>query len=383
MLWMMLMLGAMFLGVTLLSSHFGVIYVPSFETGAVSETLLSKLTKAIYGDPTAGFSKYVYFATMGFTFLILVVAANSAFMGFPRLTAIMARNRYLPKQLDNQGDRLVFSNGIIALTVVSCFLVWLLNANTDLLLPLYAVGVFTGFTLSQAGMVVHWLKLKGLEEKWRTKAIISGIGAATAAIVWLDIAANKFKPQHSFGGVWIILLAVPAMVYAFLKIHRHYVGIKTLLDKSRAELIVPHKNRVIVLVSRIHHGTLEALRYAKAIADDGRCEALSIDFPDEHGQPSEHRKALEAQWHRYCDDIPLRFIENHYRQIVEPVIGELTKMRRAEPDTIFTIVLPEFVTSSLLGNFLHNQTALRLKTMLLPQHNTVVVSVPFKLESDE
>jgi amino acid transporter len=380
MLLMMIMLATMFLGITLLSSHFNVVYQHSGDAATISETLLSKLTKAVYGDVSTGISKYIYLATMGFTFLILVVAANSAFVGFPRLAAIMARNRYLPKQLDNQGDRLVFSNGIIALSVASCLLVWLLKANTDLLLPLYAVGVFTGFTLSQTGMVAHWMKQKGWDEHWRSKAMINGLGAIAAAIVWLDIVVNKFKTPHGHGGVWIILLAVPALVYVFLKVHKHYVRIKSLLDKSRAEVIVPHKNRVIVLVSRIHHGTLEALRYAKAIADDGRAEALSIDFPDEHGRPSEHRRALESEWHKYCGNMPLRFIENHYRQIVEPVIGELERMRQAEPDTIFTFVLPEFVTLTFMGNFLHNQTALRLKTMLLPQQNTVVVSVPFRIQ---
>jgi hypothetical protein len=380
MFWMIVLLGIMFMGVTLLADHFHIFYAHSGNPAVISETLLSKLAKAVYGDVSAGFSKFIYVTTMGFTFLILIVAANSSYVGFPMLSAIMGRNRYLPNQLANQGDRLVFSNGIMLLTIASCFLVWLFNANTDLLLPLYAVGVFTGFTISQTGMVVHWRKRKGSGEKWLLKAFISGIGALTTAIVLLDIVILKFKMENGFGGVWIVLLSVTILVYAFLRIHRHYIRINALLAISRAETPMLRKNRVVVLVSRIHHGTLEAIRYAKAIAEGGQIEALCIDCLDEFGRPSPTRQALEADWPHYSKGIPLRIIEDNYRQIVAPIINELNKMREIEPNMTYTFVLPEFVTHSLLGNILHNQTAFRLKAALLPIPNTVVVSVPYQIE---
>jgi len=379
MFWMIAMLGVMFIGITLLADHFHIIYAHSGNPAVISETLLSRLAKAIYGDVSMGFTRFIYVTTMGFTFMILIVAANSSYVGFPVLSAIMGHNRYLPNQLANLGDRLVFSNGIMLLTIASCSLVWLLNANTDLLLPLYAVGVFTGFTISQAGMVVHWWKQKKSGEKWLSKAIINGIGATTTAIVWLDIVSLKFKVENRFVGVWMVLLTILILVYCFIRIHRHYVRVNALLAISRTEAPAIRKNRVIVLVSRIHQGTLEAILYAKVIAEGGKVEALCIDCLDEFERPSPARQALEADWPNYSGGIPLRIIENKYRQIVEPIIDELKKMREIEPNLTYTFVLPEFVTDSLLGNILHNQTALRLKAVLRPIPNTVVVSVPYKI----
>ncbi len=379
MIWMVILLGTMFMGITLLASKFGVVYAHSTDPTVVAETLLSKLAKAIYGDVTHGLPKLIYYLTQGFTFLILVVAANTAYADFPRLAALMGRDNYLPKQLASQGDRLVFSNGIIFLTVISCFLVWLLNANTDLLLPLYAVGVFTGFTLSQAGMVMHWWHLRKREKHWHSKALVNGLGTATTAIVWADIVFNKFKMEGGYGGVWIILALIPAMVYAFLKVHRHYIRVRSLLAASRTEVIYPRKNRVIVLVSRIHRGTLEALRYAKTIGEWGQVEALSIDFPDAHGERSQERDRLESDWPHYSEGIPLRFIESPYRKIVEPIVAEIDRMRECEPELTYTVVLPEFVTEHWWGNFLHNQTAFRLKTVLLTRPKVVVISIPFHL----
>jgi amino acid transporter len=377
MVWMIILLGVMFLGITLLASKFGVTYSHSTDAAQVAETLLSKLAKAIYGDVTHGLPRLMYFLTQGFTFAILVVAANTAYADFPRLAALMGRDNYLPKQFASQGDRLVFSNGIIILTLVSCFLVWLLHANTDLLLPLYALGVFTGFTLSQTGMVMHWIKLKKEEPRWLAKAVINAVGAATAGIVMLDIAITKFT--H---GAWVIVALIPVMVIVFQRIHRHYIRVRSRLAASRTEHIYARKNRVVVLVSRIHRGTLEAIRYAKAIAERGQVEAITVDFPDAYGKPSAERARLEADWHRYCEGIPLRVLESSFRKIVEPVEHELDRMRAAEPEFTFTVVLPEFVSANWWGNLLHNQTALRLKATLLSKPKTVVVSIPYHLDTD-
>jgi len=380
MIWMVVLLGIMFLGITLLSSHFGVVYAHSADPTIVPETLLSKLTKAIYGDVATGLPKLMYLLTQGFTFAVLVVAANTAYADFPRLAALMGRDNYMPKQLASQGDRLVFSNGIIILTLVSCLLVWVLHASTDLLLPLYAMGVFTGFTLSQAGMVVHWWHLRKEEKTWQMKALINGVGTVATAVVWIDIVINKFKMEGGYGGVWIILVIIPVLVYFFLEIHRHYIRVRSLLAASRTEELYPRKNRVVVLVSRIHRGTLEALRYAKSIAERGQVEALSVDFPDDHGRPSSEWERLESDWHRYCEGIPLRVLMSPYRKTVEPILDEVDRMRAAEPEITITVIVPEFVTDNWWGHLLHNQTALRLKAYLYTRPKIVVISIPYHLD---
>jgi amino acid transporter len=377
MIWMVVLLGTMFLGITLLSHHFDVIYHHSADPTHVAETLLSKLAKAVYGDVSQGLPKLIYYTTQGFTFAILVVAANTAYADFPRLAALQAGDGFLPKQFSSQGDRLVFSNGIIILTVVSCTLVWLLNANTDLLLPLYALGVFIGFTLSQAGMVMHWSKLKDEDPKWRIKAIVNGVGAMASGIVMLDIAITKFS--H---GAWIVVVLIPGMVFVFFKIHRHYIRVRSILASSRTEEIYHRKQRVVVLVSRIHRGVLEALRYAKAIGARGEVEAIMVDFPDAHGKPSQEVGKLQADWYRYSEGVPLRVIVSPFRKIVEPVVGEIDRMLRSEPEYTITVVLPEFVPANWWENFLHNQTALRLKTILLRKQHVVVISIPYHLDPD-
>nr|WP_320132996.1 APC family permease [uncultured Holophaga sp.] len=374
--YMIIILGCTFLGITILAHKFGVTYIHSEDASQVAETLLSKLIKAIYGAPVAGLPKLLYYLTQGFTFAILVVAANTAYADFPRLSAIMAADGYMPKQLASRGDRLVFSNGIIFLTLISCVLVWVCHANTDLLLPLYGFGVFLGFTLSQAGMVVHWSRHRHLEKNWRFKAVINFLGATAAGAVMLDIGLAKF-----IHGTWIVVLLIPALVWLYIRIHRHYVSVRSRLAASRTEEIYARPNRVVIFVSKIHRGTVEALRYAKSIAGNREVEALTVDFPDDHGRPSPERGKLEADWHKYCEGIPLRVLNSPFRKVVEPIIDELERMAQAEPECTTTIILPEFVPDRWWGNLLHNQTAWRLKAMLLARPRTVVISIPYHLDS--
>lgn len=375
MIWMVLLLGVMFLGITLLSNKLGVVYQHSVDPTVVPETLLSKLAKAVYGDVTHGLPKVMYYLTQTFTFAILVVAANTAYADFPRLAAIMGRDNYLPRQFASQGDRLVFSNGILILTTVSAFLVFILHANTDLLLPLYALGVFTGFTISQAGMVMHWIRLRGRQAHWLPKALTNGLGMVAAGVVMVDIALTKF-----IHGAWLVVILIPMMVWLFLKIHRHYIRVKSILAASRVEFLPHRRNRVVVLVSGIHSGVVQALNYAKVIAEHGEVEALTVDFPDEHGRESTALQKLRSDWPNYCEGIPLRAVESPYRKVVEPITDELDRMRRVEPEYTITVILPEFVTGHWWANLLHNQTAWRIKGALLLKPKTVVISIPYHLE---
>jgi amino acid transporter len=366
--WMVAILGTMFLGITYLANHFGLTYHPD-----ASETLLSQLTRVILGGAEHGFPRLVYLTTTGFTMAILALAANTAYADFPRLAALQAKDGFLPRQFTSQGDRLVFSNGILILSMAAGFLVLIFGAKEDHLLPLYAVGVFLGFTLSQTGMVLRWFRLKG--SHWHVKALVNGIGALTALIVMLVIAVTRFT--H---GAWIVLVLVPSMVMIFFNIHRHYIRVKSILAGSRADFISPRKNRVVVLVSGIHSGVVQSLNYAKVIAEHGEVEAITVDFPDEQGRDSASLEKLRSDWPRYCEGIPLRALRSPYRKIVEPIVDELDRMRRAEPEYTITVILPEFVTGHWWANLLHNQTAWRIKTTLLMKPKTVVISIPYHLE---
>jgi hypothetical protein len=249
------------------------------------------------------------------------------------------------------------------------------HAISDVLLPLSALGVFLGFTISQTGMVMHWRKLRG--KHWQVKAVVNGVGATASAIVMLDIAITKFM-----GGAWIVIALIPIMVITFFNIHRHYIRVRSILASSRTEEIYNRKQRVVVLVSRIHRGVLEALRYAKAIGARGEVEAIMVDFPDGYGKPSVEVEKLQADWYRYSEGVPLRIIESPFRKVVEPVVDEIDRILRVEPEYTITVVVPEFVPKHWWENFLHNQTALRLKTSLLGKPHVVVISIPYHLDPD-
>ncbi len=366
--WMVVLLGTMFLGITYLTNHYGLTYQPDSP-----ETLLSQLTRIILGGAEHGLPKFIYLTSTGFTMAILALAANTAYADFPRLAALHARDGFLPRQFTSQGDRLVFSNGIFILSLAAGFLVLLFGAKEDHLLPLYAVGVFLGFTISQTGMVVRWFRLKG--KAWRLKAVVNGLGAVTTLIVMLVIAVTRFT--H---GAWIVIVLVPVLVFTFFTIHRHYIRIKSLLAASRVDYFGPRRNRVVVLVSGIHAGVVQALNYAKVIAEHGEVEALTIDFPDEHGRDSAALEKLRADWPRYCEGIPLRSLRSPFRKVVEPIVQELDRMRMVEPEYTLTVILPEFVTGHWMENVLHNQTAWRLKGTLLRKPKIIVISVPYHVE---
>lgn len=371
MVWMVVLLGTMFLGITLLAQRYGVTYQHSADPSVVAETLLSKLNKAILGDVSHGFAKLAYYMIQGLTFAILVVAANTAFVGFPRLAALQARDGFLPRQFASQGDRLVFSNGILILFFFSGLLVWLFHANTDMLLPLYAAGVFIGFTLSQTGMVAHWRKVRG--PNWRTKAAVNGLGAVTAFIVLLDIAVTKF-----IHGAWIVILLVPVLVVIHFSIRRHYVGVKSRLAASRTDAFLPAKHHALVLVNGIHRGVVQSLIYARLIAGN-RVEALTVDLGSDGTRESPAMDKLRADWTIYGLGVPLRCLPSPYRQIVEPILEAVDRIQAAEPELAITVILPEFIAPRWWQQFLHNQSAFRIKAALLGKPGVIVTSVPMHL----
>jgi len=373
MIWMVILLGAMFLGITLLANHFNVVYHHSTDAAVVNETLLSKLCKAVYGDTTHGLAKFTYLVTQGFTFAILVVAANTSYADFPRLAALHARDGFLPKQFTIQGDRLVFSNGIMILSVLSGLLVVMFHANTDILLPLYALGVFLGFTISQAGMVLHWRKKRG--KFWRAKAVVNGVGATASAIVMLDIAVTKFM-----AGAWIVIVLVPTLVFIFFRIHRHYIGLKAKLAASRADAALSHEHHAIVLVSSLHKGVVHALRYAQMISG-GRAEALTVDQDSSSECESPAMERMRSDWKHYGLGVPLRTVFSPYRRIVEPIMEDIARFQLLHPHVSLTVILPEYVPSQWWQRFLHNQMSLRIKAMLMMRPGVIVTTVRMHVPS--
>jgi len=373
MVWMVVLLGTMFLGITLLSHHYGVTYQHSLDPTLVQETLLSRLTRQILG--TAGVlglpARVYYYIIQGFTFAILVVAANTAYADFPRLAALQAKDGFLPQQFTSMGDRLVFSNGIMILSALSGTLVFLFHANTDVLLPLYALGVFLGFTLSQTGMVLHWGKKRG--RHWQAKAVVNGVGAAASAVVMLDIAVTKFA-----GGAWIVIALLPVLVMIFFNIHRHYIKVKSTLAASRTDAFLPSKHHAMVLVSSLHAGVVQALAYARLISGQ-RVEALTVDLGSDGFHESPAIQKLRADWAYYGMGVPLRSVPSPYRRIVEPILAEVDRFRLAEPEVCLTVILPEFVTPKWWQRVLHNQMAFRIKAQLMQKPGVIVTSVRMHL----
>jgi len=366
---MVILLGTMFLGITLLAHHFGIVYRHNPDPTIVQETLLSHLTRTILGHHGVLSlpARVYYYVIQGFTFAILVVAANTAYADFPRLAALHAKDGFLPNQFTSMGDRLVFSNGILILSALSGLLVVLFHANTDILLPLYALGVFLGFTISQTGMVVHWRRKRG--RHWKTKSVVNGIGAAASFIVMLDIAVTKFA-----GGAWIVIALVPILVTTFFNIHRHYIRVKSTLAASRTDAFLPSKHHAMVLVSGLHAGTVQALSYARLISGN-RVEALTVDLGSDGFNESPAIQKLRSDWQYYGMGIPLRSVPSPYRRVVEPILEEVARFRLAEPEVCLTMILPEFVPSKWWQRILHNQMAFRIKAALMLQRGVIVTSV--------
>ena len=405
--WMALLLTVMFLGTSVLAYLYGV-------HPHTSETVISQFARTIFTGPLAWFYYVVQIATA----LILVLAANTSFADFPRLGSLLARDRFLPRQFATRGDKLVFSNGIVMLAIFSSILVIAFAGDTSRLIPLYAVGVFLSFTLSQSGMVRHWLKVREQSPKkrarerkrreedihytqstvdsetlpdaeleasdqreptfvsdevtdsshWKKSIVVNAVGAVATFIVLCVFIATKF-----IHGAWIVVVVIPLLVFMFRAIHKHYVGVAKELSTEGLSELRPIKHTVIVPISGIHRGVVGALQYAKSIAPE-HVQAVYVDFDEEA------TIKLREKWERWGAGVALVVLPSPYRELTRPLLRYIARLERKGENDIVTVVLPEFVPAKWWQHLLHNQSSLMLKGALLFKKGVIVTSVPYHLE---
>jgi amino acid transporter len=369
--WMAAILGSLFLGISFLTRHVGA--VPSEY-----ETVISQLARTSFGG-----KGILYLCTIAATSVILIMACNTSFAGFPRLSAMMAEDGFLPRQFAYRGSRLVYSRGIIALALIASLLIIGFDASVTGLIPLYAIGVFLAFTLSQAGMARRWWKVgrlaPGVEVKergstlkfeagWKSKMIINSLGAVATAVVVVVFSATKF-----FEGAWIVLVLIPAGVVLLNAIHRHYESLSHSLSLDRFGEPPPEpRHRVILPISSVHQGTLAALRYSQVLSDDVTAIHVSID-------PEEAEK-VRKQWEIWGKGVRLVILESPYRLFLEPLLQYIDSIaRQRQPNETITIVVPQFVPKHWIHNFLHTQTAMMLRLVLLYKRGVVITDVPYRV----
>ena len=353
-LWMAAILGTCFLGVSILASHLKPYRGESDGNG------LGLMAQYLYDG-----KGFMFWATMIGTFSILILAANTAYADFPRLSSIIARDGFLPRQFANRGDRLVFSNGVIFLAAVASILIVVFKGDISALIPLYAFGVFTGFTLSQSGMVMHHIKLK--EPRWKISLVINAVGAVTTGLIAGIVVVSKFTE-----GAWIPAALIPIMVTIFFTIGKHYKRVKKALVVPEGYKARRRTHFVVVLVGKVNRGVLDAIGYARSLNPE-RILALSVV------QDPEEERLLHEQWHEYDIPIGLHTVSSPYRELTRPVLSFLDEIDQESDDDIITVVIPESVTK-VTAQWLHNQSALALKARLLYRPGTVVVSVPVHID---
>jgi amino acid transporter len=398
--WMALLLTIMFLGTSVLAYLYGV-------HPHTSETVISQFARIMFTGPMAWFYYVVQIATA----LILVLAANTSFADFPRLGSLLARDRFLPRQFATRGDKLVFSNGIVILAIFASVLVIAFGGDTSRLIPLYAVGVFLSFTLSQSGMVRHWLKVRAQSPKkkpagkpedeihytqstleaspeenggsdqaettlvaeeepahWKKSIVINAIGAVATFVVLCVFIATKF-----IHGAWIVVVVVPLLVYMFRAIHKHYVGVALQLSTEGLGEVTPIRHTVIVPISGIHRGVVSALQYAKSIAPN-HVQAVYVDFDEEA------TVKLREKWERWGAGVQLVVLPSPYRELTRPLLRYISRLERKNGNDVVTVLLPEFVPAKWWQHLLHNQSSLMLKGALLFKEGVIVISVPYHLK---
>ena len=352
-------LGFMFVGITYLANIYHI--VPG-----EGQTVVSLLGRAILGTGP------VYYFLQVVTLLVLMLAANTSYADFPRLCYFLARDGFLPRQLSLLGDRLVYSNGIILLSTCAGILAIIFKGQVNAIIPLYAVGVFTSFTLSQAGMVRHWFQ--GQTRNWRASAIMNALGAFATLIVLLVIISTKFLL-----GAWLVVVAIPLVVTLFAVIHQHYqyvaqrLSIQELAPRSYISVPKPEiiTHPAVVVVGQLNRGTVEALDYARTIADE--IVAVHVDIG------STDRQKLQEKWQNLESDIPLEIIDSPYRSVIEPIVDFIGQFQESHPGVFTTIIIPVFVPRNWWDSILHNQTTLFLKTALRAKKSRIVTTVRYYL----
>jgi amino acid transporter len=339
-----------------------------FPPGGVQRTALSQLGLATFGETVP------FFLLQAFTAAILILAANTAFNGFPVLSSLLGRDGYLPHQLSHRGDRLAFSNGIVLLAAVAALLIVAFDADVTRLIHLYILGVFLSFTLSQSGMVRHWARVLASERPdarrrraIRRKQAINALGAAVTGLVFVIVLVTKFA-----GGAWIVVLAAPVLFVAMKAVARHYASLAVELAPPAAGVAVPARVHGVVLVANLLAPTLRALAFAQA-ASPATLRAVKVS---EAGRDD----ALAAEWQQRGIPIPLVVLESPYRETVRPIVRYVRRLRREHPGDIVKVTIPEYVVAHWWEHLLHNQTALRLKARLLYEPSVTVTSVPWLLD---
>lgn len=372
--WMACILGTLFLGITYLT---GVVHaVPSEE-----ETVISQLARTIF-DGQGVF----YLITIAATTVILVMAMNTAFADFPRLSALLAYDGYLPRQLAFRGSRLVFSNGIVALSMIASILVIIFQASVTALIPLYAIGVFLSFTLSQGGMALRWWKSGRLapgeerhergstlhyDRQWQIKMIINGLGALCTVVVMFVFAITKFRD-----GAWVVLILIPLIVLLFVRIHHHYRDLARRLSLERFNAPSrPGRHRVILPISGVHRGTLAALRYARSLSKDVTAVHVSID--------PEATEALRRKWEIWGEGVRLVIQDSPYRLLLEPLLDYIDEVdAQRQPNETITVVVPQFVPEHRWQKFLHTQAADVFRAAFLKRPGIVITDVPYLVKRE-
>jgi amino acid transporter len=349
---MALLAVTMFVGITLLAHAYHV--MPNEH-----ETVVSQLARGVFGG-----RGIPYYLVQVATMLILVLAANTAFADFPRLSSIVARDGFLPRQFMNQGDRLAFSNGIIVLSVFAGILLILFHGDTQSLLPLYMIGVFVSFTLSQSGMVIHWRRLR--DAGWRSSAVVNGVGAVVTAVVLVIVAITK-----ALEGAWIIILLIPCLVAMFRATRRHYDRVAAQLSTRGMSAPIRRHNIVMVPISGIQRAVLEALQYARSMSDDVQAVYVNVD-------PAT-TETVQRDWSKWGEGIRLVVLDSPFRSLMEPLLEHIEQTQTANPEDYVTVILPEFLPAKWWHHLLHNQRALLIKGALLFRARVVVTSVPFHL----
>ena len=356
-LWMAVILGTSFLGLSVLAQKLEPI---KDHEGEIKITVLAQMAEQVYGG-----RNIFFYITQFATFGILILAANTAYADFPRLSSIIAKDNFLPRQLANRGDRLVFSNGVIFLGLASAVLVISFGGIVNALIPLYAVGVFTGFTLSQFGMLVRHRKLK--EPGWQARAFFSGVGALTTFAVAGTVVVVKFTD-----GAWIPAFVIPTMMAIFLAINRHYTRVRSFLQIEEGYIAPRRTHTVVVLVGSVNKGVLQAVKYAESLRPD-KILAISVVGAQED------KEKLDADWAKYNMTVELEMLSDDFRNLTDTILTRINQLDDEFSDDIITVVIPEFVTA-LRSQWLHNQSALSIKARLLYRPNTVVTSVPIVIE---